>query len=339
MMAMNKIRDSYWDSLKFYLILLVVLGHTLEIVVTDGSFSRALYNSIYLFHMPLFIFVSGRFSHVKDTKSFNRSIFKLLETLIIFQIIRSFVIPVIWGDNIEWKYLIVPNWILWYLMALIWWRIMIKVTPPHWLYYKKKYVIISAFLISIISGFVPIGHPFEIQRTLAFLPFFVLGYYSKDINITEINDKIPLLVAIAFFCVVFWCFYKYLNFNMAWLLSAGQHYLDTDSPSMIIRVFSRLLWLPCSLIACVMFLKLAQNNCVFANLGQRTMPIFIYHSFVLDVLKYLYKSSYIPISSTTIYLYFIVVFIIVIIMSNMRFFRFSLNLISNTRSLLRNKYS
>lgn len=66
MMAMNKIRDSYWDSLKFYLILLVVLGHTLEIVVTDGSFSRALYNSIYLFHMPLFIFVSGRFSHVKD---------------------------------------------------------------------------------------------------------------------------------------------------------------------------------------------------------------------------------------------------------------------------------
>lgn len=130
MMAMNKIRDSYWDSLKFYLILLVVLGHTLEIVVTDGSFSRALYNSIYLFHMPLFIFVSGRFSHVKDTKSFNRSIFKLLETLIIFQIIRSFVIPVIWGDNIEWKYLIVPNWILWYLMALIWWRIMVKVTPP-----------------------------------------------------------------------------------------------------------------------------------------------------------------------------------------------------------------
>lgn len=127
---MNKIRDSYWDSLKFNLILLVVLGHTLEIVVTDGSFSRALYNSIYLFHMPLFIFVSGRFSHVKDTKSFNRSIFKLLETLIIFQIIRSFVIPFIWGDNIEWKYLIVPNWILWYLMSLIWWRIMVKVTPP-----------------------------------------------------------------------------------------------------------------------------------------------------------------------------------------------------------------
>ena len=132
--------------------------------------------------------------------------------------------------------------------------------PPCWLYYKKKYVIISAFLISIIGGFVPIGHPFEFQRTLVFLPFFVLGYYSKDINITEIINKIPLLVAIAFFCVVFWVFYKYLNINMAWLLSAGQHYFDTDAPSMIIRVFSRLLWLPCSLLACVMFLKLADGS-------------------------------------------------------------------------------
>lgn len=54
-MAMNKIRDLYWDSLKFNLILLVVLGHTLEIVVTDGSFSRALYNSIYLFIPHAFI--------------------------------------------------------------------------------------------------------------------------------------------------------------------------------------------------------------------------------------------------------------------------------------------
>ena len=44
--------------------------------------------------------------------------------------------------------------------------------------------------------------------TLVFLPFFVLGYYSKDINITEIINKIPLLVAIAFFCVEFWVFYK-----------------------------------------------------------------------------------------------------------------------------------
>ena len=74
-------------------IILMVVGH--------AECPGALMSLIYLFHMPLFIFVSGRFSHVKDTKSFNRSIFKLLETLIIFQIIRSFVIPFIWGDNMK----------------------------------------------------------------------------------------------------------------------------------------------------------------------------------------------------------------------------------------------
>ena len=58
-------RDSYWDCLKFYLIFLVVLGHTLELSNNEGTVNRAVYNCIYLFHMPLFVFISGRFSHIR----------------------------------------------------------------------------------------------------------------------------------------------------------------------------------------------------------------------------------------------------------------------------------
>lgn len=55
-------RDLYWDSLKAILIILVVYGHMISPYAPDGSFNRAMCSFIYTFHMPLFIFISGRSS-------------------------------------------------------------------------------------------------------------------------------------------------------------------------------------------------------------------------------------------------------------------------------------
>ena len=65
------IRDSYWDTLKFVLIFLVVYGHVLAIDNEEGSVNRAVFNLIFCFHMPLFVFVSGRFSQVNDEKRYS----------------------------------------------------------------------------------------------------------------------------------------------------------------------------------------------------------------------------------------------------------------------------
>lgn len=82
--AMSK-RDGYYDCLKFVLITLVILGHTLEANL-ESRISLALYNTIYLFHMPLFIFVTGYFTKKQiDTKKQIRSLLMILETLVVFQ--------------------------------------------------------------------------------------------------------------------------------------------------------------------------------------------------------------------------------------------------------------
>ncbi len=60
-MTMAK-RDSFFDALKGVLIFLVVLGHMLELNKATSDTSVVLWDFIYLFHMPLFIFVSGYFS-------------------------------------------------------------------------------------------------------------------------------------------------------------------------------------------------------------------------------------------------------------------------------------
>lgn len=118
-------RESYWDSLKFFLILCVVFGHFLELNNPVGTINRSIFNFIYLFHMPLFVFVSGRFSQMRDKTKYRKSFLRLLETLIIFQLAAIF----LFGDfSLGW--FAGPWFHLWYLLSLIFWRLVIYIYPP-----------------------------------------------------------------------------------------------------------------------------------------------------------------------------------------------------------------
>ena len=55
-----KKRLLYFDNLKGFAILLVVLGHCIQQCDTEGNY-QFLYRLIYAFHMPLFMAVSGYF--------------------------------------------------------------------------------------------------------------------------------------------------------------------------------------------------------------------------------------------------------------------------------------
>ena len=55
-------RIALWDNLKFFLIMMVVIGHIIDNYTHDSKFILGLFLFIYSFHMPAFIFVSGIFA-------------------------------------------------------------------------------------------------------------------------------------------------------------------------------------------------------------------------------------------------------------------------------------
>lgn len=88
-------RDNSFDVLKGILIILVVLGHAIQDLSTyhDIDFWHlSIFNSIYLFHMPLFIFVSGYFANSIDKKSFKELFKSKFLRLIVPCLIMSTVI-------------------------------------------------------------------------------------------------------------------------------------------------------------------------------------------------------------------------------------------------------
>lgn len=124
-MNIKEERVDYFDNLKGLLIFLVVLGHFLEIMLTNSKSTlvKSAYLYIYCFHMPLFVFVSGYLS--KKSKDSDMTIVKLFVVFILFQILQ-YLLDLAFNPQSHLN-IIVPKFGLWYFLSLALWKLMAKI--------------------------------------------------------------------------------------------------------------------------------------------------------------------------------------------------------------------
>lgn len=122
--------------------------------------------------MPLFVYISGRFSHRITRKNFVEKLLPLAECYGVFQLIYHFTDLT---NNLG-SLLTYPYAVLWYVVVLIIWR-GVSIGLP----YKHIRLWISlAFLAALLVGFVPfVGLKYTLSRLICFFPFFLLGYYGR----------------------------------------------------------------------------------------------------------------------------------------------------------------
>ena len=109
---MVKLRDARYCNIKLLLIFLVIYGHLIEPGIWQSKVLMTQYKWIYLFHMPLFCFLSGLF--LNDSKACARQLIKMLSVYIVLQ-----VLAVCFGkDKVKPA---TPYWHLWYLLSYCAW--------------------------------------------------------------------------------------------------------------------------------------------------------------------------------------------------------------------------
>ena len=225
-----------------------------------------LWNWINTFVMPLFIFISGYFSRKKDSKVFWAGIWKLLEPLIIFQIIAlSFYVK-----SLSIRTILSPWYMLWYLLSLVYWRLMLQIIPDKILRHRKV-ILISTFCISILAGFLPFDRVLSIQRTLALMPFFFLGYYMKGKNL-YLPDKYKALCVL--FLIVIFAILFFFPHRITYLLYATPY---KSIYGVAIRMCAIIGAIPMS----IAFINVCYKTPWVAQQGKMSIQYYIYHGLII----------------------------------------------------------
>lgn len=319
---MKQKRDVYFDSLKFVLIALVVIGHVIE-RNRESPFCLALYNTIYLFHMPLFVFVSGYFSKkYSDNKKTLKTLLLLIESLLVFQLLHK--LPsLINGKESVLSVIVFPAWTIWYLYSLIAWKIIVYITPPDWLRHYKA-VLLLTFTVCLSAGFIPIGSTLSFQRTMVFMPFFFLGYYCGrgviDFRKFSLIKTLSILILLSAFIGML-----FINRNLDFILYGSSPYQYDVLLSLTIRCVH----LVSALITGMAVISLTRPMPEKYNrIGRSTLFIYLYHSFVIITLMKIVSRLDIPQNEVYAFLETFIVCIALVIIIKIKFLHTLLNPIS-----------
>lgn len=282
---MENNREYGFDNLRGILILLVVLGHLLE---SCGSFRGAgfLYRTIYSFHMPAFLFLTGYFARY-DRKKIIRG---LLVPYVLFQ--TAYILFDCWLYRAETALqYTTPHWILWYLTASILYHLLLpmyEAADRH----RQILALGITFGLSLIAGFdATVGYPLSLSRFLVFQPWFLLGHYCRNGNwIPETEGwcagrKVPIkMLLTAAVCV--------LVLGMHWLairpevLYGSYPYaqLNYGPAERLIAGVTAFCWIG---FGCLVLLPLLRRRVLLLTaLGQNTMPVYLLHGFVVRYIQH-----------------------------------------------------
>lgn len=327
----SKVRDPFWDTLKLVLIFLVIYGHAVLEYAPVGSFNYSMYCWIYMFHMPLFFFISGRFSQLGGNNYWSR-ILKLFETYVVFQVVVLFWTVLLEGKtlniNLVKHFVIIPKWHLWYLFSLITMK-MLAYLPSRGFIERNPISIISiSIIISLFGGFLPVSLQFSLQRTMAFLPFFVLGMYSVRIDFSKFLNIIPNYFAITVLMSFFFILHLSLKENINFMIHGYYNYYSSNDYCPFTLFGARFFYLLIAALMGLLVMRIVPTNTQLSKLGGVTLFVYIYHSFVIKLLRIGVKFDYIPSSEVLLFLYSVLIMLILCCVSRIQIFNVLLNPIS-----------
>lgn len=191
MAAGAKGRIALFDNIKGLLIILVVAGHFMHPIHNDNQALSALFDIIYLFHMPLFVFISGLFA--KGAYRNGRLNINRMITYLVLGLAYQAALLLING-SLQPRRLVAFTSAPWYLIGMVWWY----ATTPLLARLSAPTGIAISMAAALVSGCIDLSNGlFAISRSLAFLPYFALGYYVTTQQLQRLAQRRALWLAVA----------------------------------------------------------------------------------------------------------------------------------------------
>jgi fucose 4-O-acetylase-like acetyltransferase len=273
-------RDPWLDNVKMVLVTLVVVGHAIGLVEATAG-SHWVYDFIYMWHIPAFVFVSGYLSKSFewDRRRMKSLVYTLAIPYLIFEPALFYYRRIVVGEDVTGPLWLEPHWTMWYLIVLLMWRLVTPILKLHWLFLPLSVV------VSLLGGLWD-TETLMFPRFLGLLPFFVLGLYLKPRHLAHLDDvwvrvaAVPTLIGIGIMAV----------YTDTWAETAllwydtGYNELPIDNE---IAFQTRLTVMLVGLLGAFAAMSLVPRRSLgwFTTMGTATMVIYLFHGFVIKTFK------------------------------------------------------
>ncbi len=223
-------------------------------------------------------------------------------------------------DNIV--YIYNPADPLWYILSLVFWRIMFKNLPPS-LLKNWKLCMLSVLSMSLIAGFIPLGMELAFQKTFAFFPYFVLGYYLHKYDlllmIRQFRKSYGFLVIFLYFLTI--CIVPKFPLSMLLQYSSYGDLSNAAGVNILVIMCMRIVSWVWSLPLTIVILAVIPDLKWFAREGKYTLFYFIYHAYFVAVFHLMVVNLQFGSSLLHIFLYSIIIVLALYWLRKIRFLR------------------
>ncbi|USB32295.1 fucose 4-O-acetylase [Paenibacillus sp. YPG26] len=275
--SLSEVNDDTWMlNLRFVLILLVVIATGIEPVMSRFGMLEDLHAWIFIFHIPLFAFVTGYFSrHNLLGRKGLASLGSIAVHYVIFQTLYSTLDVLFFQASQQKHSFFVPYLMLWFLVAHIGWRVLLRIMCALNL---KHPVLISAAL-GVAAGY--LGHDgswLSLSRLFVFLPFFAAGYSLHTRKLLVLCSG-PSRIGLGGLSIILLAAVSLL---LAWHSTPDWLYGKFTYAEMGIEgpaaALTRIGWYLLQAAGSLTFLALIpQQRSIITSLGSRTLYVFLLH--------------------------------------------------------------
>ena len=271
-------RDALFDNYRVFLIVMVVISHFTDLSYEHNMIFMPLKWFIVSFHMPAFLFVSGYFSKKKT------SVGKLIQKIGIPYLVYEVVFYLIYTFGIHKPtklYLLRPKFAMWFLMVLFFY----KLTAPYIRKIPGHMILLAGAGLGI--GLAGVGNFLSIPRFLVYYPFFMAGVHLSSDRVKELRSRAtPLKISLAalvsgaittgFAVAGYSTRIYYGRYSYDYL---GQ----TSAEGILTRALA---YVAGGLMIYFFLVILPDRKLKISYIGQRTMPVYIFHALVWVTLGY-----------------------------------------------------
>lgn len=276
-----KERVAYLDNARYWVMLLVVIGHSLT-QFTDMDSARGVYVWIYAFHMPFFILISGYTArrYMGDARQVRRIVSTLVIPYLIVETSMQLITRHYTGDP-DPMMILSPQWLAWFMAALFVWRL----TTPIWR--ALKYPITTSIVISLTVGLFEIPNVLALPKILGFLPFWVVGLHMNRQVFERLTDlRVRVVSAIVLVTAFVICYVYSSGWTTDWLLWKQRYDESPLQATAMEGVTQRAELLVVGFVLTFAALSLIPKRRSWTTaLGGRTFYCYLLHGYVILILN------------------------------------------------------